>query len=111
MNKERTLLRSLAMGMAGLFILFTSGCTQVPTRELSQYRDAFEQVQKTSEDILIDFAQAKERAELRRAVSDTEPAPQPKTFSPDLGGGDFKQPDAIEVRRTHAQRRPAHRRR
>jgi hypothetical protein len=100
MDKERTLLRSLALGTAGLFILFTTGCTQIPTRELSQYRDAFDQVQKTSEDILIDFARAREKAELRRAVSDTEPAPQPKTFSPDLGGVDVKQPDAIEVRRT-----------
>ena len=100
MDKARTLLRSLALGAAGLFILFATGCTQIPTRELSQYRDAFDQVQKTSEDILIDFAQAKEKAELRRAVSETEPAPQPKTFSPDLGGGDVKQPDAIEVRRT-----------
>ena len=60
MDKERTMVRSLALAAAGLFVLFTSGCAQIPTRELSQYRDAFDQVQKTSEDILVDFAQARE---------------------------------------------------
>ena len=65
MDKERTMVRSLALAAAGLFVLFTSGCAQIPTRELSQYRDAFDQVQKTSEDILVDFAQARENAEKR----------------------------------------------
>jgi hypothetical protein len=77
--------------------LLVSGCSTIPTQELSQYRNAFAQVQTASEDILIDFAEVKEKAEKSKAAA--EPA-MSQYFSTSLDDGREKQPDDIEVRRT-----------
>lgn len=98
MEQDRTRLRTLAMAAAGLCVLFSSGCTQIPTRELTQYRDAFAQVQTTSEDVLVDFAQAIDNA--RQRADAGKPAPPPTLFSTELNDSGSKQPDAVEVRRT-----------
>lgn len=76
------------------------GCMHIPTQELSQYRNAFTRVQAASEDILIDFAEAKEKAEKRKNEADVSESRVPKFFSVSLEDGGDKQPDAIEVRRT-----------
>jgi hypothetical protein len=78
-----------------------AGCAQIPSHELSQYRNAFAQVQQASEDILIDFAEAKENAEKRAAEKSAAPASGPAAlFSVQLEGKGGEQPSAVEVRRT-----------
>jgi hypothetical protein len=85
---------------AGLLAFFISGCMHVPTQELSQYRNAFAQVQTASEEILIDFAEIKEKSEsFIKATAATQPS-TPSYFSTSLESGSGRQPDAVEVRRT-----------
>jgi len=95
---SRCLFRGFGLAAAGVWVLFAGGCAQIPTHELTQYRDAFAQVQTTSEDILVDFAEAKANAEQRANAG--KPAPRPATFSTALEGGGARQPDAVAVRRT-----------
>lgn len=73
-----------------------AGCAQIPSHELAQYRNAFAEVQRTSEVILVDFADAKEKAEKSKAP----PAGPATPFPTQLEAGGARQPNAIEVRRT-----------
>src|SRR5262245_27074429 len=80
-----------------------AGCAQIPTQELSQYRSAFGQVQQASEEILVDFADATEKAEKVRAEKLEAEKPQTGPavlFSTQLEGTAGRQPSAVEVRRT-----------
>ena len=72
------------------------GCAQIPSHELAQYRNAFSEVQKVSEDILVDFADAKEKAEQKNAVPRVVPTTLFSTQLEEPG----KQLSAVEVRRT-----------
>lgn len=83
-----------------LLAFLVAGCSHVPTQELSQYRNAFTQVQTASEDILVDFAEIKEKAEKRKTAADALKSGPPEFFSTNLENGSDKQPDAVEVRRT-----------
>jgi hypothetical protein len=89
-----------------LLALAGAGCAQIPTQELTQYRSAFGQVQQASEEILVDFADATEKAEKRLADEKREAekraAPQVKPealFSTQLEDASGRQPSAVEVRR------------
>jgi|GEM_PF-6286414 len=81
----------------------STGCAQIPTHELAQYRNAFAEVRVTFEEILIDFAEAKHAAEQRQAARAAAAAAtvsagiQP--FSTDLPNSAVRQADAVEVRR------------
>ena len=90
--------------LIGFLVLFTAGCAQIPEQELSQYRNAFAEVQQASEEILVDFAEAKEVAEKRVAATDADAnasdAPTPVLFSTELQSFGAKEPEAVEVRRT-----------
>jgi len=84
----------IAVGLA--FLL--SACGQIPTRELSQYRSAFAEVQGASVAVLIDYSEAIEAANKRKDSATRPAAVAPKRFSTELDSVG-KQPDAIEVRR------------
>ncbi len=86
--------RNLAVILLIFFLTF--GCMHTPTQELTQYRNAFSQVQVVSEEILIDFSDAKERAEKREAIKKTQSSGPAILFSTELTD-DVE--DAIDVRR------------
>ncbi|MEE8076163.1 MAG: hypothetical protein V3T60_11130 [Candidatus Binatia bacterium] len=61
-------------------LVWITACTQIPTKELTQYKEAFSQAQAASESVLIDLDQAKKAAvrkrmqeERKRAASQSEP--------------------------------------
>ena len=85
---------------ASMLAFLVVGCAEIPTQELSQYRNAFVSVQNASEDILIDFGEAIAAAEERQAAA-AGPPPRPQGLvSASLNDASVKQPDAVEVRRT-----------
>lgn len=93
-----TALRGLVL--SGLFVaLSLMGCSkQIPVAELVQYRAAFAEVHAVSEQILIDFAEAKAIAE---ASQDSRgvPAYGPHRFDGALRDPGSWQPPAVSVRR------------
>lgn len=63
-----------------LLVLLGSGCAQIPTNDLTQYREAFNQSKEVSEQILLDFDQALKVAEtfqLKASPAATVPEPYP----------------------------------
>jgi hypothetical protein len=77
-----------------------AGCAQIPTAELTQYRNATAEVQKAAEVVLIDFAaiiEAKE-AEKKRSEEGTAPR-EPAIFSTELAHGAPAALGPIAVRR------------
>ena len=82
------------------FTIMITGCTIMPKQELSQYRNAFAQVQTSSEEILIDFAEAKQKAEKKLEAADKKKDNE-KKIKPFTGKLDEAPdlPDAIAVRR------------
>jgi hypothetical protein len=99
--KKGAMAENFARVVVALFAVAAVGCAQIPSHELSQYRNAFGQVQQASEDILVDFADAKDKAEKREAENRATLVTGPATlFSTQLEGGGARQPGAIEVRRT-----------
>jgi hypothetical protein len=83
--------------LTGLLTI-VSGCAQIPTHELSQYRTAFAEVQTASETILIDFDSALTASKMKKvAASGTT---QPALFSRQLTSASSAELDAVEVRRT-----------
>jgi hypothetical protein len=55
-------------------IVWVAACTQIPTKELNQYKEAFSQAQASSESVLIDLDQAKKTAVRKRMREDREKA-------------------------------------
>lgn len=93
----------LKLVLTSLLALTLTGCAVMPKVELTQYRQAFEQVQQTSEEILIDFSEAKENAEKQLAenkIAKADASKQPEFFSVSLDDAGSKQLNAVEVRRT-----------
>ena len=43
----------LKVALVGLLAVLAVGCSQIPEHELSQYRNAFGEVQQASEEILV----------------------------------------------------------
>jgi len=84
-------------GLIPTFLL--AGCSSsIPVLELSQYRNAFAEVQNTSDEILIDFAEAIKNAEKQETP---EPAATGTNLFPTtVDSSSVDQPDAVEVRRT-----------
>ena len=70
MHLTRFIFKSgIIVWIISLLSLVLTSCQHLPTKEFSQYRLAFNQVQQTSEEILIDFAEAKEAAEAKSQPS------------------------------------------
>lgn len=83
-----------------LLSLVLTSCQHLPTKEFSQYRLAFNQVQQTSEEILIDFAEAKEAAEKQKEKTQEKRKPQKRAFfNSELDDSSSNQLNAVEVRR------------
>lgn len=51
-----------------------AACSQIPVSELTQYREAFGQVNETSESVLVEFDQALEQSRTIVAIRETEAA-------------------------------------
>ena len=85
--------------VAVALLMFIVSCAQIPTAELSQYRNATAAVQQSAEDILIDFAAIKEPVE-RTEKKENSALAAPTIFPTTLEYSSVAQPDAITVRRT-----------
>lgn len=103
-SKEGATTRHLGVAVMGVLVLLVAGCKQIPRQELSQYRAAFAEVEKTSIDILIDFAEALEWTNAQIESGD-DPAPTGSpalgahVFSDELNSFDHAQLEHVEVRR------------
>lgn len=103
-SKEGATTRHLGVVVMGVLVLLVAGCKQIPRQELSQYRAAFAEVEKTSIDILIDFAEALEWTNAQiESGDDQAPAGSPAlgahVFSDELNSFDHAQLEHVEVRR------------
>ena len=82
--------------------VLVSGCPQIPAAELTQYKQAFAQVQDVSEKVLLDYDQALRESQAfidgRKPAAET-PAPYPLVWDDKIMMFDKKKVDGIEVRR------------
>jgi hypothetical protein len=78
-----------------------AGCAQIPTAELTQYRQAFSQAQEASTEVLLDYDQAikDSRAFLAKRSATQAPMPYPVVWAEASKEFQRGQPDDIDVRR------------
>lgn len=66
---------SRAVVVAGLFAAFVAGCTQLPTREFEQYREAFDQARTAGEGVVLDWGAADDQVKALGPAGSEDEAP------------------------------------
>ncbi|WP_119420663.1 hypothetical protein [Desertibaculum subflavum] len=83
--------------LALLLVAGLTACAQIPQQELTQYRSAFAEAHRVSDEILIDFALA---IQAQTDQQSAQAAPRPSAaFSGQLTDAVLAKPDAIATRR------------
>ncbi|MDX1429798.1 MAG: hypothetical protein R3282_05900 [Rhodothermales bacterium] len=84
-------------------VLVLGGCTQIPTKEFTSYKEAFSNARHAGEQVLLDYGTALKEDERDRARRSPAPAANPSEdapseFNPAAIGGNGRARDVVAVR-------------